>query len=157
MLRNKALLATGATAGGAAALGSYAGTKAAQPKTAGAVGRLVRDPRTVGALIGAGTGAGVTALEGAGHGPDLEKFRAKTEQKAEKMKQPGARNFARSLDVGADRQLLTMGETVKAHPVLSTIAAGVAGGVGGYAAGHEIPALLREAKSLRSGPWPRTV
>jgi hypothetical protein len=100
---------------------------------------------------------GTTALEATGHGPDLNKVRARIAKNETAMKQPGLRGFAKAMDLASDRTLLTMGETVQAHPVASTLAAGVIGGIGGAGAGHELAGLLREAKSYHTGPWPRTV
>ena len=155
--KNKALLAVGGTALGASALGGYAGARAARPKTAGAIGSFLRSPQGIGALAGAGVGMGTTALEATGHGPDLNKVRERIAKNDASMKQPGLRGFAKAMDLATDRVLLTMGETVQAHPVASTFAAGVLGGIGGAGLGQETAELLREAKSYHTGPWPRTV
>lgn len=160
-MRNKALLATGATVAGASALGSYAGSRAARPKetpkVAGVVGNFLRSPQGIGAMLGAGVGMGTTALEASGHGPSLDKVRSRIAKNEVAMQQPGLRGFAKAMDLAADRTLLTMGEAIQAHPVASTLAAGVIGGVSGAGAGHELAGLLREAKSYHTGPWPRTV
>ncbi len=106
-------------------------------------------------MVGAGVGMGTTALEASGHGPDLGKLRARIATNDAAMKQPGLRGFAKALDLATDRTLLTMGEAVQAHPVASTLAAGVVGGIGGAGVGQEVSELLREAKSYHIGPWPK--
>lgn len=106
-------------------------------------------------MVGAGVGMGTTAMEAAGHGPDLDKLRERIAKNDAAMKQPGLRGFAKAMDLATDRTLLTMGETIQAHPVASTLAAGVIGGIGGAGAGQEVSELLREAKSYHTGPWPR--
>lgn len=94
-------------------------------------------------------------LEASGHGPDLDKVRARIAKNDAAMRQPGLRSFAKAIDLASDRTLLTMGEAIQAHPVLSTLAAGVAGGIGGAGLGNEAAELFREAKSYHTGLWPR--
>ena len=121
-----------------------------QVKAAG-LAQYAKDPRVIGGLIGGGLGAGLTAYEASGRGPDLDKYRQRIDQKVEKMQQPGVRNFARAIDISTDRSLLTAGEAVRAHPVLSTLAAGTMGAITGATAGPELVQLLREAASSYRG------
>ena len=111
----------------------------------------MRDPRVIGGLIGGGLGAGLTAYEAAGHGPSLDKLRSRIDEKSLKMQQPGIRNFARAMDLAQDRVMLTIGETVKAHPVASTIAMGGLGAVTGSQLPGELANLWREASSFHKG------
>lgn len=135
--------------GGTALAGGYVGHRLAskkdRPKTASALSAL-RNPAVIGGVAGGALGLGMGALEATGHGPDLNKLRTKVEGQEERMKQPGLRNFGEAFNVVFNRMLLTHGEAVKSHPVLGTLASGAAGAAMGAEAGHELPALLREAK-----------
>jgi hypothetical protein len=94
---------------------------------------------------------GATALEASGHGPSLDKLRDRIAAKDEKMKQPGLRNFARSMDLAQDRAMLTLGEAVQAHPVASTLALGALGAATGATLPGEVSSLWREASSFHKG------
>jgi hypothetical protein len=119
-------------------------------KSAG-VGQYLRDPRVVGGVLGGVLAGGATALEATGHGPSLDKLRDRIAEKDERMKQPGMRNFARSMDLAQDRAMLTLGEAVQAHPVASTLALGTLGAVTGAKLPGEVSRLWQEAASYHKG------
>lgn len=146
LVRNVAL-----AAGGAGLAGGFAGRRLAQSKdkTAGLATQALQTlkrPEVLGGLAGGAAGLGMGAIEATGHGPDLDKLRTKIEGQEEQMKQPGLRGFGQAFNVVSNRMMLTHGEAVQAHPVLGTLASGVAGATLGAGLGHELPALLREAK-----------
>lgn len=105
----------------------------------------------VGALAGGALGAGAAALEGAGHGPDLDKMRAGIEEREAAPKRPGVRGFADALSLVKDKARLGLGEATQAHPIPATIVGGLGGAAMGASAGPRIADLVREAASLHRG------
>ncbi len=106
---------------------------------------------TVGALAGGALGAGAAALEGAGHGPDLEKMRTGIAEREAAPKRPGLRGFADALSLVQEKARLGLGEATQAHPIPATIAGGLAGATVGASAGPRIRDLVREAASFHRG------
>lgn len=116
-------------------------------KVAG-VAELARDPRVVGAVTGGLAGAGLTATEALGRGPDLNKLRARIAEHEQATAQPGVRGFMRAFDLAKDRALLTLGEATQTHPLAATAVGGAMGAAAGAKAGPELVNLAREAASL---------
>ena len=106
------------------------------------------DASTVGALAGGALGAGAAALEGAGHGPDLEKMRAGIAEREAAPKRPGLRGFADAISLVQEKARLGLGEATQAHPIPATIVGGLGGAAVGSAAGPRIRDLVREAASF---------
>lgn len=109
------------------------------------------DASTVGALAGGALGAGAAALEGAGHGPDLEKMRAGIAEREAGPKRPGLRGFADAISLVQEKARLGLGEATQAHPIPATIVGGLGGAAVGASAGPRIRDLVREAASFHRG------
>lgn len=108
-------------------------------------------PAGVGALAGGALGAGAAALEGSGHGPDLDKMRAGIAEREAQSKRTGVRGFADALSLVQEKARLGLGEATRAHPIPATIVGGLGGAAMGHAAGPRIADLVREAASLHRG------
>lgn len=121
-----------------------------EPKLAAPFSALMRDPRVMGGAIGGVTGASLAALEATGHGPNLDKLRAKIQQGEQRMREPGLRGFSQAFDLAQQKVLLTMGEATQAHPVAATLTGGAMGAMMGSETPAAVAALIREAKALHS-------
>jgi hypothetical protein len=109
------------------------------------------DAKGIGALAGGALGAGAAALEGAGHGPDLEKMRAGIAEREAAPKRPGLRGFGDALALVQEKARLGLGEATQAHPIPATIVGGLGGAAIGASAGPRIRDLVREAASFHRG------
>lgn len=123
-------------------------------KTAGfmdAAGRAMRNPEVAGGVAGGLVGLGLGGIEASGHGPSLDKLRGKIDREGAEMRQPGLKGFSKAFDLASSRAMLTAGEAMQSHPVLGTLASGVAGASMGAGLGHQLPNILREAAELHRG------
>lgn len=158
----RAVLGAGAVLTAASAAGGHVGAKSGarraleehdrrlgekKANVGNLVARAARNPHVLMGAGGAAVGGGLGALEAAGHGPDLDKWRGKIEQKEQDMKKPGVKGFAKSFDIAAQRPVLTTAEAIKAHPVLGTLSSAATGAALGASMGN-MPRMLRDAARL---------
>lgn len=114
-------------------------------KVGSALRKTALDPRHIGALAGGVAGMGIAGSEALSDPSELDGLRASVAAGEGAAKQPGLRGFANALNLAKEKALLTLGEATHEHPMLATLAGGVAGASVGAGLGPRIASGAREA------------
>jgi bacterioferritin (cytochrome b1) len=101
--------------------------------------------RLIGGLVGAGIGAGVTAIENRSRGASNEKLRSKV-QKLEAAEQSGSGSFGNALNIAQAKMRLAAGELAQKHPTAAIALGAALGARAGSTAG---PIIRELAHTIR--------